>query len=124
MNGPVDAASFDAVVPLRGRRRDVVVYAGGAQRFVFGQNEALRMWLAQMTPWIARVVQARAGINGQLADDLYQRAKLEIVLVDPSRLEPQDEPWLKLRIAAAVKRLWWRETRFARRVMGGAGQKE
>ena len=113
---------FDAVLPLRcGKGSEVVVYASGAQRFVFGQQRAVQVRLQELTPWIERIVRLRAGADDKLADELFQEARLEVVVVDPSRLQPGDERWLKRRIAAAVKRLWRRERWFRNRVMGKAG---
>lgn len=112
------AEPFDAFAPLRcGRGNAVVVYASGLQRFVFGQHRAVQVRLQQLMPWIARIIRLRVGEDEQLGDELFQQAKLELVLVDPSRLVPTEERWLKRRIAAAVKRLWWHEVRFRNRVM-------
>jgi hypothetical protein len=82
---------FDAFVPLRcGRGNEVVVYAGSAQRFVYGQNRALQVRLASLMPWIARVVRLRAEEDERLADELFQVARAELVLIDVSRLDPND----------------------------------
>lgn len=110
--------AFDAVEPVRcGKGSEVVIYASGVQRYVFGQDRAVQARLRELTPWIARVVQLRAGEDERLGEELFQEAKYELVLVDPSRVAPDEERWLKLRIAAAVKRLAWRELRFRNRVM-------
>jgi hypothetical protein len=114
---------FDAVEPIRrGQQTEVVIFASGAQRFVFGQQRAVQARLEKLMPWIERVVYLRAGEDHRLREELLQVAKLMVVLADPSRLDPMHERWLKLRIAKEVKRVWRNERWFRMRVMSKEGE--
>ncbi len=101
---------YTTVVPVASRHLpEVMIYATGVQRYVYGQGQAVNAAKGRLLPFINAVARRLAADDDKFGEDLFQEAMLELVEVDPSRLERSDEDWLRRRLAATMERMAYKE---------------
>ena len=98
------SAPLDVEVPSRGVAGSVVLHVTDPQREVFGESRAFALAQPRFVGWIRAASRGIAQGDAALAAELEHVALVELGVLDPSRWDSSDDPWVKHALRQAMRR--------------------